>query len=353
MGISSDVDLKNYDPIKALTSNGKDVNAKKVLIEQTKIQMLISVISNTVNGLVDDADTKNYLSSTFDSIATKLENAEDITDSSVIDSMIDDAVNDALSQLNQSQIDEKKTKLNGVKNAIRTKIKTAIDETVNQIEGLKDNSILDIANSGLNIVISQIATKSKIASKNGDSTSLDNFKVKEELDKKYVEKSKKFINKLVDVKFEAIKIPLTDETQQNIQNTKAINVNGNKQVIDFKVLRATGEFDNGEIFGQVKDYQDQPIQFDDSSNYICNGTNAGVGSGLDFSSILQRNNKLYMVNQFECSIGAMYMFELEQDPNTGVLSPKKDTLQYISQKDEFGGFTLCRYGYTVAVPFKF
>lgn len=102
----------------------------------------------------------------------------------------------------------------------------------------------------------------------------------------------------------------------------------------------TNDADNGEVFGLVKDYQDQPIKFEDGSNYICNGTNDGVGSGLDHTSILQKNDKIYAVSQFECQIGAMYMFEIEQDEN-GVLSSKPDTLQFISQKDDFGGFVHC------------
>lgn len=141
--------------------------------------------------------------------------------------------------------------------------------------------------------------------------------------------------------FEGFDTPSTDEEQQTLQSSKNVTVDGTEQDIDFTTLMATGDSDNGEVFGLVKDFEDNPIMFEDGSNYICNGTNDGVGSGLDYSSILQTNGTLYMVNQFECQIGAMYMFELEQDADTGELSPKADTLKFISQKDEFGGFVHC------------
>ena len=48
-----------------------------------------------------------------------------------------------------------------------------------------------------------------------------------------------------------------------------------------------------------------------------------------------------MVAQFECQVGAMYGFELEQDSTTGELSVKEGTMQYISQKDGFGGWVHC------------
>ena len=150
--------------------------------------------------------------------------------------------------------------------------------------------------------------------------------------------------RLVDVNtlaFSAIATPSTEAEKLVHQNTKSITVNGEAKAIDYSMIMATGHSDNGEIFGQSKDQNDNPITFADGSPYICNGTNDGVGSGLDFSSILQANGKLYMVSQFECQIGSMYKFELNQDSSTGALSAKAGTLEFISQKDEFGGFVHC------------
>jgi secreted PhoX family phosphatase len=90
----------------------------------------------------------------------------------------------------------------------------------------------------------------------------------------------------------------------------------------------------------VKDYQDNVIRELDSSAYLCNGTDTGKGSGLDHFSFLQKNGKVYMVSQFECGPGAMYMNELEQ-ASDGKLTVKADSLQFISQKGDFGGWVHC------------
>jgi len=143
------------------------------------------------------------------------------------------------------------------------------------------------------------------------------------------------------VSFRAIPTPTGDD-QNVLQVSKMITVDGDAQEIGFTTLMATNDTDNSEIYGLVKDMNDTPVApFEDGSPAICNGTNDVTGSGLDFVSILQKNDKLYMVSQFECQVGAMYVNELEQDADTGALTAKANTLAFISQKEEFGGYVHC------------
>ena len=147
------------------------------------------------------------------------------------------------------------------------------------------------------------------------------------------------------LQFEEISTPVTDTEKVAINaSPKATNlVNGYENSVGFTKLMATADTNNGEVYGLVKDHLDQPLTFDDGSPYICNGTNAGVGSGLDFVSFLNDpdgSGKMYMVSQFECEIGAMYINELEQDSD-GVLTPKADTLEFISQAAYHGGWVHC------------
>jgi uncharacterized protein len=144
-----------------------------------------------------------------------------------------------------------------------------------------------------------------------------------------------------EVSFEGIATPSELSDKKMIRTSTSVTVGDEKQSISFTKLMATNDLNNNETFGLVKDYQDTPISFDDGSPYICNGTNSGVGSGLDHTTILQKNEKLYMVSQFECQIGAMYKAELEQNKDTGTLSVKPDSLEFISQKAGFGGFVHC------------
>jgi len=93
---------------------------------------------------------------------------------------------------------------------------------------------------------------------------------------------------------------------------------------------------NGEIFGLLKDFDDRPILLN-SKPYICNGKKNIIGEGLEYSSIIRQNNKLYLISQFDCAIGAIYLNELEQTSN-GRLSVKPNSMRFISQRDEFGGY---------------
>jgi len=142
------------------------------------------------------------------------------------------------------------------------------------------------------------------------------------------------------VVFEAIDVP-HGNTQKQLQTASSVTLDGKKEPLYFDKLIATGDKNNNEIFGLLKDFHNQPITFDDGAPYICNGTNAGVGSGLDFSSILQKNNTLYLISQFECPIGGMYRAQLEQNQTTGQLSLKTNSLEFISQANEFGGYVHC------------
>ncbi len=147
-------------------------------------------------------------------------------------------------------------------------------------------------------------------------------------------------NSATKVQFSEIATPLGDAALEP-QAASMVTIDSEIQAIEFTKLMATGDVNNGEIFGALKDYKDEAITFADGTPYVCNGTNSGVGSGLDFTSILQKNNKLFMVSQFECQVGAMYMAELDQDPVNGALSVKPSSLEFISQSDEFGGFVHC------------
>ena len=143
-----------------------------------------------------------------------------------------------------------------------------------------------------------------------------------------------------EISFTAISPSITDAEKNAIRSTTDVTIAGELQYIDYHLLIATGDVDNGETFGLVKDYQDAPIKYEDDSDYLCNGTDSGTGSGLDHFSFLHKGDKIYMVSQFECAPGAMYMNELEQYDD-GQLALKPNTLQYVSQKEEFGGWVHC------------
>jgi secreted PhoX family phosphatase len=150
------------------------------------------------------------------------------------------------------------------------------------------------------------------------------------------------------IQFQGINVAVTDDEKNAIRSSNVITVAGKDQNIAYHTLWKTGDENNGEVFGALKDYQDNVI-FDTGSAApaLCNGTQLPSrngnpsGSGLDHVSILQANGKLYQVAQFECQIGTMYMNELAQDTTTGELSVVDGSLKFVSQKDGFGGYVHC------------
>ena len=150
------------------------------------------------------------------------------------------------------------------------------------------------------------------------------------------------------IDFTAILPAVTDTEKNTIRSTDTLTIAGVDQSIGYTTLMTTGDRNNSEIYGALKDYADTPILNSDNSPRLCNGTDPDltdaigipIGSGLDHVSFLEKNNKIYMVSQFECEVGAMYMNELSQDAS-GNLSVTPNTLQFVSEKSEFGGFVHC------------
>ncbi len=153
-------------------------------------------------------------------------------------------------------------------------------------------------------------------------------------------------NTSTDVSIESVSevaAPVTDSEKMSIITSDEVTyTNGDTDMLSYTQLMKARDINNDETFGLLKDYMDNQIIYSDGSPFICDGANGNaLGSGLDHVSLLQKNSRLFMVAQFECQVGAMYGFELEQDSTTGELSVKEGTMQYISQKDGFGGWVHC------------
>jgi secreted PhoX family phosphatase len=119
-----------------------------------------------------------------------------------------------------------------------------------------------------------------------------------------------------------------------------VKINGRYQELGFKELFRTGDKDNGETYGLMKDHTGAPAKSGAGVPYICSGNTPGViGSGTDFTALLEKEGKTYLISQFECPTGGMYYAELNN--KTGVLSPETNTLKFIDQEAEWGGWVHC------------
>jgi secreted PhoX family phosphatase len=143
--------------------------------------------------------------------------------------------------------------------------------------------------------------------------------------------------------FMDLSTPANDQERSILRTTPYVYDNQQKssRKLNYRRLIVTNESYGQERFGQLKDYQGKTLTFESGQPYICNGTNKGVGAGPDHVSILQQDDRLFMVMQLECSIGTMYGMELSQDPKNGELTVVEGSLRHIDQSNGFGGWMHC------------
>jgi secreted PhoX family phosphatase len=115
------------------------------------------------------------------------------------------------------------------------------------------------------------------------------------------------------VQFAAVDTPTTDEAKRAVQATSSITIDGESYDIGFHTLMRSGQAVGGETFGLIYDQKGSPVVESDGSRFI--------SSDNDFSSLIQKGNRLFNITHFESRPGAMYLTELTQDATTGELTP--------------------------------
>ncbi len=117
------------------------------------------------------------------------------------------------------------------------------------------------------------------------------------------------------LQFAGVKAPETDAEKMSILASPKATVDGKEVAIGFHTILRSGEVVGGQAFGQIYDTHGKALVGADGAPWISNDN--------DFSSLLigKTDGKVYMVSHFECSPGAMYVTELNQDKANGKLSP--------------------------------
>ena len=116
------------------------------------------------------------------------------------------------------------------------------------------------------------------------------------------------------IEFSSVKAPETDAEKADILASSSVKMNGSDEAVKIgfhTILRSGDKFDGG-IFGQLIDSKGDPILSEDGT--------AKISNNADFSSLLPIGNKLFMVSNFENRPGAIYITELNQDKQTGLLT---------------------------------
>jgi len=117
----------------------------------------------------------------------------------------------------------------------------------------------------------------------------------------------------VGVSFAPVEVPTTDEAKRQVQATQYITIDGESYDIDYHVLMRSGDVIGGSTFAKVLDQNGNPTVQTDGSEFISNDN--------DFSSLIPKGDRLFNITHFESRPAAMYLTELQQDTDTGLLTP--------------------------------
>ena len=113
--------------------------------------------------------------------------------------------------------------------------------------------------------------------------------------------------------FEGVKAPTTDAERREVLASDKVTVDGKTADIGYHTLLRTGDKVGDGTFGLIMDQTGKPILMKDGSQMISNAT--------DFSSLLEKGGKLYVVSHFETRPAAIYLTEVKRDAKTGELTP--------------------------------
>ncbi|QIL90852.1 DUF839 domain-containing protein [Microbulbifer sp. SH-1] len=132
--------------------------------------------------------------------------------------------------------------------------------------------------------------------------------------------------------FTGVAAPASDMEKRQILASPKVAVNGEEYDIGFHTLLRSGDSVNSTVvFGQLVDAAGQPLYDEDGLLKITDAN--------EHTSLLPIGDRLFSVSQMETRPGAMFLMELDQNPETGELSTKD--LWQVDQSGVDGGWVHC------------
>lgn len=149
------------------------------------------------------------------------------------------------------------------------------------------------------------------------------------------------------VAFTGIAVPSSDEERQAIRTSTEVSVTpvgsttATKYTIGFVPWAKSGDVigtGTNNVFGQHVNYLGA-VMDKYTGQDLTIGTNKGVSSSPDHTTLLQRGSKLFSITQFEEYAGFMYITELAQNLTTGALTAT--ATKPVDLSGIFGGWDFC------------
>lgn len=132
--------------------------------------------------------------------------------------------------------------------------------------------------------------------------------------------------------FEGVEAPASDLEKRQVLAASSATINGQSYDIGYHTLLRSGDsVNNNVVFGQLVDQVGQTLYDGDGYPQITDSN--------EHTSLLPIGDRLFSVSQMETAPGAMFLIELDQNQENGLLTPKQ--LWQIDQSDVNGGWTHC------------
>ena len=137
---------------------------------------------------------------------------------------------------------------------------------------------------------------------------------------------------VISLSFTGVAAPSTDSEKRQILASPKVEVNGEEYAIGYHTLLRSGDSVNGNVvFGQLVDAANQPLYGEDGMLKVTDAN--------EHTSLLPIGDRLFSVSQMETRPGAMFLMELDQDPENGELTARD--LWQIDQSGVDGGWVHC------------
>ncbi|WP_295802880.1 alkaline phosphatase PhoX [uncultured Microbulbifer sp.] len=132
--------------------------------------------------------------------------------------------------------------------------------------------------------------------------------------------------------FTGVPAPASDSEKRQILAAPSVAIDGEEYEIGFHTLLRSGDSVNSSVvFGQLVDAAGQPLYGEDGMLKVTDAN--------EHTSLLPVGDRLFSVSQMETRPGAMFLMELDQNPESGELSTKD--LWQIDQSGVDGGWVHC------------
>jgi len=112
--------------------------------------------------------------------------------------------------------------------------------------------------------------------------------------------------------FTAVSAPVTDAEKRLISASPKVNVSGTDYTIGYTTLMRSGDVIGTGTWGQLYDVEGSVITNTDGTPFI--------STAVDHNYFINAFGKLFVLAQFEDTIGVNYITELKQDTKTGLLT---------------------------------